>query len=150
MSRLVGLAKAVIALFLLLMPWAFLGTALSLFVDIIVVVFLVVLDARRNRLVSIMAIRYALRRPATTALVVGGLMVGTAIVSATFVVSDTLDNLIMGQATESLAEVDLVVGSEFGSFYVYLEEDSLDALAANLTALDGLDYASPAVTESEA
>lgn len=148
MSRLVGLAKAGIALFLLLMPWAFLGTALSLFVDIIVVVFLVVLDARRNRLVSIMAIRYALRRPATTALVVGGLMVGTAIVSATFVVSDTLDNLIMGQATESLAEVDLVVGSEFGSFYVYLEEDSLDALAANLTALDGLDYASPAVTES--
>lgn len=148
MSRMAGPARVVMASLLILAPWAFLSTALSLLVDMLVVVAMVILDARRHRLVSIMAVRYALRRPATTALVVGGLMVGTAIVSATFVVSDTLDNLIMGQATESLAEVDLVVGSEFGSFYVYLEEGDLDALAANLTALDGLDHASPAVTES--
>jgi putative ABC transport system permease protein len=148
MSRLLGPAKAVVALILILLPWAFLGTALSLLADIPIVVVLVLLDARRHRLVSIMAIRYALRRPATTALVVGGLMVGTAIVSATFVVSDTLDNLIVGQVTESLADVDLVVASEFGSFYVYIDESELDALAANLTALDGVDRASPAVTES--
>ncbi len=148
MSRLLGPAKAVLALFIILVPWAFLGTALSIFADILIVIVLVFLDARRHRLVSIMAIRYALRRPATTALVVGGLMVGTAIVSATFVVSDTLDNLIVGQATEGLADVDLVVASEFGSFYVYVDEGDLDALAANLTLLNGLEHASPAVTES--
>lgn len=148
MSRLLGPAKVVLALFLIMVPWAFLGTALSLLADILIVVVLVILDARRHRLVSIMAIRYALRRPATTALVVGGLMVGTAIVSATFVVSDTLDNLIVGQVTESLAEVDLVVASEFGSFYVYIDESQMDALAAGLTALNGVGFASPAVTES--
>lgn len=148
MSRLTGLAKAVAAAVLIMLPWVLLGTALALLVDILIVVVLVILDARRNRLVSIMAIRYALRRPSTTALVVGGLMVGTAIVSATFVVSDTLDNLIVGQVTEGLADVDLVVASEFGSFYVYMDEGELDALAGNLTALDGVGLASPAVTES--
>lgn len=148
MSRFIGPAKFVLALILVLAPWAFLSTALSLLVGILVVVVMVVLDARRNRLVSILAIRYALRRPATTALVVGGLMVGTAIVSATFVVSDTLDNLIMGQSTESLANVDLVIGSEFGSFYVYMEEDDMEALAASLAVLDGVEHVSPAVTES--
>ncbi len=148
MSRFIGPAKFVLALILVLAPWAFLSTALSLLVGILVVVVMVVLDARRNRLVSILAIRYALRRPATTALVVGGLMVGTAIVSATFVVSDTLDNLIMGQSTESLANVDLVIGSEFGSFYVYMEEDDMEALVASLAVLDGVEHVSPAVTES--
>ncbi len=148
MSRLLGPAKAVLALVLILAPWAFLDTALSLLTDMLIVVIVVLLDARRHRLVSIMAIRYALRRPATTALVVGGLLVGTAIVSATFVVSDTLDNLIVGQATEGLAEVDLVVGAEFGSFYVYVDEGDLDALAADLTALNGVEHASPAATES--
>ncbi len=148
MSRLLGAAKVVLALILVLVPWAFLGTALSLVVDIMIVVLLVLLDARRHRLVSIMAIRYALRRPATTALVVGGLLVGTAIVSATFVVSDTLDNLIVGQVTENLADVDLVVASEFGSIYVYIDDGKLDTLVTNLTALDGVDHVSPAVTES--
>ena len=148
MSRLLGPAKIVLVLALILVPWAFLDTALALLTDMLIVVAVVLLDARRHRLVSIMAIRYALRRPATTALVVGGLMVGTAIVSATFVVSDTLDNLIVGQATESLAEVDLVAGSEFGSFYIYVDEGDLDALAANLIALNGVEYASPAATES--
>lgn len=148
MSRLLGAAKVVLALILVLVPWAFLGTALSLVVDIMIVVVLVLLDARRHRLVSIMAIRYALRRPATTALVVGGLLVGTAIVSATFVVSDTLDNLIVGQVTENLADVDLVVASEFGSIYVYIDDGKLDTLVTNLTALDGVDHVSPAVTEN--
>jgi len=148
LSRLTGPVKVVGALLLLIAPWLFLGTATALIADILAVVVIVLLDARRHRLVSIMAVRYALRRPATTALVVGGLMVGTAIVSATFVVSDTLDNMIVGQVTKGLGEVDLVVASEFSSLYIYIDETELDELTLNLTSLGGVRFASPVTTEN--
>ena len=139
MPRLSGLLGAAIMLLLMALPWAFLGTAISLVMDILLIVALILLDAKKNRLVSVMAVRYALRRPATTALVVGGLMVGTAIVSATFAVSDTMDNLIVGQVTEGLGDVDLVIASESSSSYSFISENELDGLANNISILDGVD-----------
>ena len=73
MRRVIGLLKAVVVVMLLVLPWAFLWTAASLVIDILVIVAVILLDAYNNRMVSLMAVRYALRRPATTALVVGGL-----------------------------------------------------------------------------
>ncbi len=148
MSPRSGMYKFVAVIVLIALPWLFLGTAASLFIDILVVIMVVLLDARRNRLVFVMAVRYALRRPATTALVVGGLMVGTAIVSATFVVSDTLDSLIVGQVTEELGEVDLVVASEFASVYVYVNESMMRGVAVNLTSLEWVSYVSTVATEN--
>lgn len=148
MPRAKGLLKAAIVMILLVLPWAFLGTATSLVIDILVIVAVILMDAYNNRLVSLMAMRYALRRPATTALVVGGLLVGTAIVSATFAVSDTMDNLIVGQVTEGLGEVDMVIASEFVSSYVFVNETELDEVSANLTALEGLEHVHPVATES--
>lgn len=148
MPRLTGLLKAALVLVLLILPWGFLGTAISLVIDIALMVAVILLDARKHRLVSLMAVRYALRRPATTALVIGGLLVGTAIVSATFAVSDTMDNLIVGQVTEGLGDVDLVIASEFGSTYLPINETELDAVASNLTALDGVRHVHPVVSES--
>lgn len=148
MSRVFSASITLLALSLIMLPWFFLDTASALVTDILLVVLFIILDARRHRAISIMAIRYALRRPATTALVVGGLMVGTAMVSATFVFSDTLDNLIVGQVTEGLAGVDLVVASDFGSFYVYVDQVQMDDLASRLLAMQGVERAIPGVTES--
>ena len=53
-----------------------------------------------------MSIRNVIRRPGTTALVIGGLMVGTAIISASFVVGDTMDNMITDQVTKGMGQVD--------------------------------------------
>ncbi|MHC1709641.1 MAG: ABC transporter permease [Methanomassiliicoccales archaeon] len=148
MRRASGLLMAVIIMILLALPWAFLGTATSLFIDIMVVVAVILLDAYNNRLVSLMAVRYSLRRPATTALVVGGLLVGTAIVSATFAVSDTMDNLIVGQVTEGMGEVDLVIASDFVTSYEFANETELGDLSADLANLDGFEHVHPVAMES--
>ena len=138
LPRSIGILKIALVIILLVLPWAYLGTAVSLIIDIALIVAVIVLDARKHRLVSVMAIRYALRRPATTALVVGGLLVGTAIVSATFAVSDTMDNLIVGQVTEGLGDVDMVIASEFASSYIFLNETGLEAVADDLSSLEGV------------
>jgi putative ABC transport system permease protein len=140
--------KAVLVVVLLALPWWFLGTAVSLIIDIALIVAVILLDARKHRVVSVMAIRYALRRPATTALVLGGLMVGTAIVSATFAVSDTMDNLIVGQVTEGLGDVDLVIASNFASSYLYINETELAPVIAELTALERVQKVHPVASES--
>ncbi len=140
--------RTVIVLALLALPWLFLGTAISLVIDIGLIVSVILLDAWKNHLVSVMAVRYALRRPATTALVIGGLMVGTAIVSATFAVSDTMDNLIVGQVTEGLGEVDMVIAAEFASSYIFINESKLDAVSSNLTALNEVVHIEPVASES--
>ncbi|NLX47064.1 MAG: FtsX-like permease family protein [Euryarchaeota archaeon] len=147
MPRAIDLLKAALVVLLAVLPWVFLGTAIALIANIALIVVVIVLDARKNSLVSVMAVRYALRRPATTALVIGGLMVGTAIVSATFAVSDTMDNLITGQVTEGLGDVDMVIGVEFSSSYVFTNESELEEVASNLTSLDGVEKVHSAVTE---
>ncbi|HSV42624.1 MAG TPA: FtsX-like permease family protein, partial [Methanomassiliicoccales archaeon] len=148
MPRLKGLLKVFIVMVLLALPWAFLGTAASLVINITVIVAAILLDAKRNRLISVMAVRYALRRPATTALVVGGLLVGTAIVSATFTVSDTMDNLIIGQVTEGFGDIDMVIASEFASSYLFVNDTELREVSADLASLNGVDHVHPVVTES--
>ena len=60
----------------------------------------VLIDAFGNRILLKMSVRNVLRRPSTTALVLGGLMVGTAIISASLIVGDTLDNMIVGEVVQ--------------------------------------------------
>ena len=148
MPKLKGLAKVALAGVVLLLPWLFLSTAISLIMDILLIVALVLLDARNNRAVFTMAIRYALRRPTTTALVVGGLLVGTAIISASFAVSDTLDNLIVDQVTEGLGEVDFVAGSRFATNYVYVNDSDLQGVVSGLQGSPYVEHTSLACLEN--
>ncbi|MBN1110084.1 MAG: ABC transporter permease [Methanomassiliicoccales archaeon] len=136
------LIKVFLAAVALMIPWAFLSTALSLVMDILIIVLLTFLDARNNRVTFTMALRYALRRPSTTALVVCGLMVGTAIVSASFTMSDTLDNLILGEVTEGLGEVDLVLGSRFSTSYIYFDDTELAPIVQQLEGSEWVEHAS--------
>ncbi|MCG7844829.1 MAG: FtsX-like permease family protein, partial [Methanomassiliicoccales archaeon] len=148
MAKLRGGLKFLLAIVLLVLPWAILDMAYSLIADILIIVLLVLLDARQNRMVFIMALRYALRRPTTTALVIGGLMIGTAIISASFVVSDTLDNLIVDQVTEGLGDVDFVVGSRFATNYIYINDTELEPLVQGLEEVNWVEHASLACLEN--
>lgn len=143
-----GAIKIVLGVVLLLLPWAFLDSAYSLIADILLIVLLVLLDARQNRMIFTMAMRYALRRPTTTALVIGGLMVGTAIISASFAVSDTLDSLIVDQVTEGLGEVDFVVGSRFATNYNYINDTEFGPVVGGLRNITWVEHVSTACLES--
>ena len=62
-----------------------------------------------------------------TALVIGGLMIGTAVISSSFVINDTLNNMIEIQAGEAFGEVDLAVASQREG-YEYFDEGFLASL----------------------
>jgi len=86
-----------------------------------------IVDIFFNRLINTMALRNSSRRPIMTALVIGGLMIGTAVISSSFVINDTLDNMIRTQAGEAFGEVDLAVASPRQG-YDYLDEGLLSSL----------------------
>ncbi len=56
-----------------------------------------------------LALRNAARRPVEAVLVVGGAMLGTAIITASFVVGDTVDAAIIASAHRTLGPIDEVV-----------------------------------------
>ena len=81
----------------------------AILVWITLVAVFILLDARRNRILFLMGRRNLLRRKGTAALVVCGLMVGTAIISASFVVGDTLNDMIIGDTTKGSGGADFVI-----------------------------------------
>jgi putative ABC transport system permease protein len=99
---LILIALFVVALLMLPTPYA-------LLVGIVLVVAFIFLDAMRNRILLIIGSRNILRRKGTTVLVICGLMVGTAIISASFIVGDTLDNMIIGDTTKGSGGADFVI-----------------------------------------
>lgn len=64
----------------------------------------------RKKMLGQMAIRNLRRRKRNTALVVVGLLVGSAIITSSLVVGDSLDATLRAEFAESLDEVDIVIG----------------------------------------
>ncbi|MEM0449879.1 MAG: FtsX-like permease family protein [Methanomassiliicoccales archaeon] len=119
----------------ILISFLFLQTFVALLLTIVIITAMIMLDAMRHRLLITMAIRYVVRRRWTTALVVGGLMVGTAIISTSLVVGDTLDNMIVKQTTESLGEVDFGIGAPFDG-YTYFDASFLGNVRDQIAAIN--------------
>ncbi|MCU0862043.1 MAG: hypothetical protein MUE65_06970, partial [Methanomassiliicoccales archaeon] len=130
MSRLSGLAAPLLGIVAIALCFLFLEGFVALLLSILIVISMVLLDARRHRLLITMAVRNVARRKWTTALVVGGLMVGTAIISTSLVVGDTMDNMIVKQATNSLGEVDFGIGAPFEG-YEYFDAAFMGGLTAD-------------------
>ena len=65
--------------------------------------------ALRNRIFVRLGVRNVLRRPGRSALIVAGLMLGTAIVAAALATGDTMSHTIRQSALVSLGETDEVV-----------------------------------------
>jgi putative ABC transport system permease protein len=62
--------------------------------------------ALRNRIFFRLGIRNLARRRARTALIVAGLMLGTAIISSALSTGDTISSTIRGIAVEALGQTD--------------------------------------------
>jgi putative ABC transport system permease protein len=115
--------------------------------------------AIRNRIFLRLGIRNVTRRPARTALIVLGLMLGTTIISSALVTGDTMSHTIRSSAVESLgatdelvsvrgAEVDpmIQVGSTTG--IEYFPERVLQEVEYELLAKENLiDGVAPAIIE---
>src|SRR5665809_331 len=65
--------------------------------------------AMRRSFLRRLAFRDATRRPGETVLVIAGSLLGTALITGSFIVGDTLDSSIRASATTQLGPVDEVV-----------------------------------------
>ena len=77
--------------------------------------------AIRNRVLFRMGLRNALRRPARTALIVLGLMLGTTIIAAALSTGDTMSHTIRSAAVSALGETDEVVSARSAEVNVEME-----------------------------
>lgn len=129
----------IVTLALMVASMLVLPLTLAVLAIIGLVVFRILADALGNRVLFKMSLRNVLRRPSTTALVLGGLMIGTAIISASLVVGDTLDNMIVGETTKAYGDIDFSVsgpgdGTSTRGLY------SLSNVSAVRDAVLGLDH----------
>lgn len=88
---------------------------------------LVVFIALRHRILAVVATRNALRRKRQSALVVLGLLVGTAIVSAALVAGDSMEYAIVEATYDAFQEIDELVFLDGYAFYPQSVADSLAA-----------------------
>jgi len=130
--KLVPLATPAIAVVGILLAFSVLPMFIALLVSIDIAIALVFLDAKKHKILFTMATRNILRRKGTTALVIGGLMIGTAIISTSLVVGDTMNNMIVKQATNSLGEVDFGVGALIEGYH-YFNQSFLGPVAINIS-----------------
>ncbi|NLI73937.1 MAG: FtsX-like permease family protein [Euryarchaeota archaeon] len=109
---------------------------------LLLTILFVLIDAIRNRILFNISIRNVIRRPGTTALVLAGLMVGTAIISATLVVSDTFDNMIVGEITETYGESDFFIkgSGENNGLYSISEVESISEDIRGIHGIQSADW----------
>jgi len=125
------------------------------FIVILILISIAVL-AMTNRIIFKMAVRNFSRRKLQSLIVVCGLMIGTAIISSSLVVRDTMKNAFEESVYESLGEVDEEIwGVESWStvtFYRYYNEEIYKSMAGNLSASDpeGFESIIPVIIDNAA
>jgi putative ABC transport system permease protein len=143
------IGSLVLAGLAIVLSFLFLPMFIALLAVIVVAIALVLMDARNNRILLTMATRNIIRRKWTTALILGGLMVGTAIISTSLVVGDTMDNMIVKQATVSLGEVDFGIGEVY-SGYRYFNDSDIGGLAEQFASIHHVEASSALLRDSAA
>src|SRR5688572_31998148 len=103
---------------------------------ILVVLFVLVLfQAIRRPILRRLAVRDASRRPRETALVIAGSLLGTALITGSFIVGDTLDSSIKATAYTQLGPIDEVVRAPSRDVGVELLENLRAAEDPNIDGL---------------
>ncbi len=110
-----------------------------LFFILLLVILGIFISAARNRIIFKLGVRNIGRRKGNTAIVAIGLMIGTAIITASLVIGDTMDNMVDTLIVEGMGEVDLLV--------VDLDSDETDVftyqnytlIKADILALEHVD-----------
>lgn len=121
------------------------------FIIVVTVVFIIVgILALRNPFLRKMAARNLARRKGNTAIVVIGLLIGTAIVTSSFVMGDTMGFVFENAINEQLGEIDELVHTPGGNqsssetgLFSYFNQSYYDDLAdarglGQLPSVDGL------------
>ncbi|MDQ3766393.1 MAG: hypothetical protein M3346_03505, partial [Actinomycetota bacterium] len=84
-------------------------TLVVMLIIVAIATVLVLWQTVRKGVLRRLAVRDAVRRPSETTLVIIGSLLGTAIVTGSFIVGDTLDSSIRATATTQLGPVDEVI-----------------------------------------
>jgi putative ABC transport system permease protein len=118
-----------------------------LFVVIIIALIIAVL-AVTNRIIFKMAARNFARRKIQSIIVIGGLMIGTAIISSSLIVQDTMVYMFEIDVYRSLGEVDEDIWglNTFGTVE-YFNESIYESLAENLSSVDGIEAVAPVIAD---
>ncbi len=109
---------------------------------ILVGVFLVAVIVALRPLLARLAARNIGRRKSRVLIVVAGLLVGTAIISSSLVVGDTLSYIFLEDVYVRLGAIDELVSNEFNGQLSSFSESNFTQIAADLTAwnspIDGI------------
>ncbi|UCE37486.1 MAG: FtsX-like permease family protein [Thermoplasmata archaeon] len=120
---------------------------LMLLFVIIIAVFIAVMAAT-NRIIFKMAVRNFSRRKLQSLTVICGLMIGTAIISSSLAVQDTMVYMSEVDVYRSLGEVDEEIWglNSFGTVE-YFNESIYETLAENLSSVDGIEAVAPVISD---
>ena len=118
---------------------------------------IVALAALRNRVFLRLGVRDIWRRRSRTLLIVIGLMLGTALISAALNTGDTLSHSVRTSAIRSLGNTDELVGlkgvsaTQFGVFAVvdYFDQGTLTQVRDAANASGQVDGVAPAIIETD-
>jgi len=136
MSKAISAAITAVFAVLIIASLMLLPFTAALAAVLVLCVLFVLIDAMRNRILFKMAVRNVVRRPGTTALVLAGLMVGTAIISATLVVGDTFDNMVVGEVTQGYGEIDFGVTGQGQSLDGYFDLSNVTSVREAVLEID--------------
>ncbi len=119
------------------------GVVATLLVFLLVLAFF----ARRNPVLFKLGLRNIPRRRAQTVLIIVGLMLSTAIITAALALGDTVSSLIRNGALDALGATDIVVESPtFAGFGDdFLTSEQVDAVLASVDADSRVDGAMPQI-----
>lgn len=105
-----------------------------------VVVGLVVFDAHRHHVLFKMGLRNIFRRKTNTVIVILGLMIGTAIISSSLGVGDTMDNMVEGETFKSWQETDITVyNTTAQGEYVPISSRTYGNLSGEMKQIDNVE-----------
>ena len=113
-----------------------------------IIILVVVIFGVTNRIIFKMATRNIKRRRANVAIVVAGLLVGTAIISSSLVVGDTMKYIFEKDVYDRLDLIDEVVASHSPQGYTYFNYSHYTILNNGLSAQDKIDGISPIIMET--
>ena len=145
MFRRSGLLEVAAFGMLAVLSFILLPLALALMATILCVVGLILFDARKNRMLLVMALRNISRKRSTTALAIAGLMIGTAIISSAFVVSDTMNNMTYKEYAQDFGEVDYIIQSPGQAGLNYFNETAIGPVIGELGSIPHVETAESAV-----
>ena len=136
------------------------GLALVLAALLVLALSFVLVLGLRNRIFLRLGIRNVRRRRARTALIVVGLMLGTAIIAAALATGDTMSQTIRSSATAALGQTDEVVAAKGleealamesgGTASRYFPQRDADRIAAETRSSGLVDGVAPVIVEDVA